>query len=98
MQALKALVIFLGILIFVGLGVVGMTIYNRASAPTDASPPAGFGTVRLGLPQDGQITSIGTAGDRLVLHAFVPGEGEIIYIVHLSTGKVLGKIAVNKEP
>ncbi len=33
MQALKALVIGMGILILVGFGIIGVTIYKRATAP-----------------------------------------------------------------
>jgi hypothetical protein len=52
MQALKALVIFMGVVIVIGVAVVGVTIYNRmnrlgetapAEAPVDsqaAAPPA----------------------------------------------------------
>jgi len=33
MQALKALVIGMGILILIGMGIIGVTIYKRATAP-----------------------------------------------------------------
>lgn len=40
MQALKALVIFMGILIAVGVAVLGVTIYNRATKMVTADKPA----------------------------------------------------------
>ena len=39
MQALKALVIALGVLIFAGLGIIGVTLYNRATRPAATPPP-----------------------------------------------------------
>lgn len=45
MQALKALVIFMGVVIVIGVAVVGVTIYNRMNrlgeaAPTSEAPSA----------------------------------------------------------
>lgn len=40
MQALKALVIFMGILIAVGVAVLGVTIYNRATKMVTSDKPA----------------------------------------------------------
>ncbi len=40
MQALKALVIFMGILIAVGVAVLGVTIYNRATKMATGDKPA----------------------------------------------------------
>jgi hypothetical protein len=39
MRALKSLVIFMGILIAIGITVVGVTIYRRATAPAPADKP-----------------------------------------------------------
>ena len=40
MQALKALIIGMGLLILAGFGVVGVTLYNRATAPEDSGGKA----------------------------------------------------------
>lgn len=44
MRALKALVIVMGILIVVGLGVIGVTIFHRMSKPATPPPPAAVAT------------------------------------------------------
>jgi hypothetical protein len=73
MQALKALVIFMGILIAVGVAVLGVTIYNRAtkmvtsdkSAPAASSLPPLAGATPgspLAPPSQGSPTSGSTQG------------------------------------
>lgn len=55
MQALKALVIFMGILIAVGVAVLGVTIYNRATkmVTADKPAPAAASIPPLAAPQGG---------------------------------------------
>lgn len=63
MQALKALVIFMGVIIVIGVTVVGVTIYNRlnragsppAAATTTASAPATSASGAGALPAFGEV-------------------------------------------
>ncbi len=45
MQALKALVIIMGVLIVAGTTIVVVTIYNRMTSRGESAPPAGAATV-----------------------------------------------------
>lgn len=98
MQALKVLVISMGVLIAAGMGVIGVTIYKRIGNPTDESvnTAAGFDITRLRLPRGASVREMRTAGDRLLLRIAVPERGEWVYIIHLGSGKVLGRIAVTE--
>ncbi len=66
MKALKGLVVGMGILIFVILGVIAVTLYNRAAVP-EGGPDGG--------PEDGPGKTAGVAGNKLAgpsLPAFGP--------------------------
>ncbi len=75
MQALKALIIGMGVLIFAGFGVIAVTLYNRATAPEDsggqaesagtAAPGAGAAT-EVPLPSFGRARLGLPAGSRVV--------------------------------
>ncbi len=109
MKALKSLVIGMGVLIVAGLGVIVVTLYNRASGPGETpgdrgvdrgveaaagAPLAAFGTARLGLPAGSAVLGMNAADGRLLLRARLPNEGEWIYVIDLATGATLGKIEV----
>ncbi len=99
MQALKVLVISMGVLIAGGIGVIGVTIYKRIgkSGGEVAGAAAGFDITRLRLPRGASVREMRTAGDRLLLRIIVPERGEWVYIIHLGSGKLLGRIAVTEE-
>ncbi len=103
MQALKALVVLMGVLIVAGAGIIAVTIYNRLSGPTGpetpapaaaAAKPKGFDVTRLGLPRGAELRGMEAAGTRLLLHVHIPGRGARVYIVHLETGALLGTVEV----
>lgn len=103
MTALKASIVIMGVLIVAGLIVVGATLYNRTvdGAATGVRPDAPeapakpFGTVELKLPAGATVENTRTAGRRLILTLAVPKTGQWVYIIHLDTGAVLGKIRVS---
>jgi hypothetical protein len=107
MQALKALVIFMGV------AVVGVTIYNRmnrlgetapaAETTVDfqaAMPPAvatgeklpAFGDTSVPLPDGCRVVEMVPAGNRLLLHVGSPPRCNSILVVDLATGSLLGSI------
>lgn len=99
-QALKFLVIFMGVLIFAGLAIVVVTLATRngnedTADVSDAAADAGFGTVEAGLPPGSRVVDMATEGDRLVLHVRLPDGGEQILVLDLATGRVLGTIDVD---
>ena len=100
-RALKALVIFLGVLILGGVVVIGLTIYQRASAPSaettriDAPPaaaPAGFGVRRLALPQGADVVEAVAEGERLVLIVALPDGAQRVIVLDLASGAEIGRV------
>ena len=107
-RLLKAIVIGLGVLIFVGLAVVVATIISRAgrlAAPvTSATPvaavtteimggaPAAFGAKKLDLPPGSRLVEIRPDGDRLILRLRQVGGNEQLVVISLISGERLGVI------
>ena len=99
--ALKALVIFLGLLIVGGVVVIGLTIYQRATAPDgeSAAPEAlpavaaaGFGTRRIGLPQGADLVEAMAEGERLILIVALPDGAQRVIVLDLASGAELGRV------
>ncbi len=102
MQALKALVIVLGVVIVAGIAVIGVTIYQRAMAPADSPGPGstepavrtglgpGFGKVALDLPAGSRIVEMMAEDDRLILRLRLADGGRQILILDMATGKRIG--------
>jgi hypothetical protein len=99
-RALKALVIFLGVLIVGGVVVIGVTIYERASAPSDepaladvptAVGATGFGVRRVGLPQGADVIDAVAAGNRLILVIALPEGAQRVIVLDLASGAELGR-------
>ena len=94
MQALKALVIVLGVMIVAGIAVIGVTIYHRATnlvnSPVPGSTEPGFGRVALDLPAGSRVVEMTAEGDRLILRLRLADGGWRILILDMATGKRLG--------
>ncbi len=106
MQALKTLVIVLGVVIVAGIAVIGVTIYHRATNPVNspvpdspkpAAKPAtepgfgpGFGRVVLELPPGSRVVEMTAEDDRLILRLRLADGGRQIIILDMATGKRLG--------
>jgi hypothetical protein len=112
MQALKALVIFMGILIVIGIGVVIVTIYQRLGArfaveeaapkaelarPAHVAAPA-FGAKDVALPAGAVVEEMATSGERLILRLRLEGGGRQILVLDLADGKVLGTLNLETAP
>ena len=92
MAALKALVIFLGILLVGGFIVVAVTIYNRATAPKEDK------TVSIPVPANGTVMDTVAAGDRVVMRYRMADGSERLVIVNARTGKPAGTINLVPTP
>lgn len=106
MQALKALVIILGVMIVAGIAVIGVTIYHRATNLVNSPVPGstepavrtgfgpgfgpGFGRVALDLPPGSRVVEMTAEGDRLILRLRLADGGRQILILDMATGKRLG--------
>jgi hypothetical protein len=114
MQALKALVIVMGIVIVIGMGVIAVTLYDRLTARLGEEEPAAvveaqqpapaparpraFGTRELSLPRGARIEDMVAEGDRLILHLRLPGGQYQIMIVDLADGSRLGTLNLEPAP
>ena len=100
MQALKVLVVVMGVLIVAGVAVIVVTIANRASKQAESDIPKGnptFGDVRLSLPAGGRVVWATVDAGRLVVHVQGAGEAARFEVVDLTTGARLGSVRVAAE-
>lgn len=100
MQALKALVIVMGILIIAGIAVIGVTIFNRLGgmAAADRATPASFGTRSLSLPPDSHIEQVVVDDGRVVVWARDPRGRARIIVLDAQSGKELGAFEQGSAP
>ncbi len=99
MQALKALVIVLGVLILLGAGVVAVTIYKRTTGNLAESPSApgntvnfAFGTKRIAIPPGAHIDDVMSVRGRLVVRLRLADGSPRLLVLDLDTGAVLGEL------
>ena len=106
MQAIKGLVLFLGLLLVAGLAVLGYGLYSKApfkgttsAAPTLAAGPvvADFGSVGVPIPAGARIEQMLVAGDRVVLR-LSGGGPERVLVLDPARGKVAGGFVLTPEP
>ena len=86
MQALKALVIILGVLILAASAVVAVTIYNRATDGLEGTA-AGFGIKTMDLPPGAEIVEMTAAQGQIVLRLRLADGSPRILVVDLETGE-----------
>ncbi len=109
MQALKALVIGMGILILVAMAVLAVTVYKRASAPRsetvmETGPQAGgatglsFGTVDLPVPEGAHVEAMDADDGRLMLRLRLNDGSTRIMVVDPASGALLGTFLLQPTP
>ena len=104
MNALKAVVIVMGILIVVGAAVVVVTIINRLGTPAEetappasvapAAAPRAFGSRDLDLPAGARIVETVADAGRLYLRVRLAGGEERVLVIDPGTGATLGTLRV----
>lgn len=88
MQGVKAAAILMGVLIVLGVGVIGVTIVRRLSAPA----PGVFSIV-LDEAAGTRIESVAATGDRLAV--LLQGGGvDRVVVVDPRTGAVAGRVGL----
>ncbi|MBL8660969.1 MAG: hypothetical protein JNM75_14590 [Rhodospirillales bacterium] len=107
MQAIKSLVIGLGILIIAGLILLGYAFYARTTDPdfhlmkadkqkaavrADAPAGEGFGEADLSLPEGCSVVEMRPDGKWLYLRAGPAGPCERIIVIDVATGRTHGVI------
>ncbi len=95
MQALKIIVVVMGLLIVIGLTVIFATLAKRMTA---GSETGGFDSAALQLPKGCRVVEMAAAGARLALRL---GDGpgcEAILFVDPATGRQLGRLQLSQQP
>ena len=101
MQSIKALVIFMGLLILAGLGLLVYGLVSQVSevaGPGGAvapDAPGGFDDVDIPLPTGCSVVEARIDGDRLIVRTDEPDSNEPcqkIIIIDLRSGEVLGRV------
>lgn len=102
MQALKIIVVVMGVLIVVGLGGLVVGVYQKTTRsdaePGPGSGAAAFGTVRLAQPPDARVVETSAIAERLFVRLRDSTSREWIVVLDLKTGRVLGTIEVHDRP
>jgi len=108
MKALKALVIFMTVLMVGGLGLLGWGLVNKvprgkaanhaatAGAAT-AADGADFGAVDVPLPAGTRVEQMAVAGERVVLRV-TGGGAERLIVLDPAQGRVAGSFVLAPQP
>ena len=103
MQALKIMVVVMGVLIVAGVAVIATDIAKRVAAGRAPSATSGaavtaFDEKTVELPKNGRLTGVHTEAGRVILRVLLPGNREMLIVLDLATGERLGTINVNPTP
>lgn len=93
-NALKVLVIVMGLLIVAGFVVIAVELVRRMSSPDGSRSPAASApfTQRIALPSGAQIVSMAPSGDRLIVHVRAADGQSTAYIIDPRSGALLGTV------
>lgn len=108
MQALKFIVIGMGILIVLAVGLIGFGLYKKSvdpgwklfgpradtttSAPAAEPAPDTFGDIELSLAEDCHIEAVQPDGRRAYLLLGPAGLCDGVIVIDVGSGRVLGRI------
>jgi hypothetical protein len=95
MQALKIIVIALGVLILVGVTVVIVAVATRMKG---GSPGRSFEPASLVLPKGCRVVEMTTAGPRLALRLGDGSDCQLILLVDPDSGRETGRISLLAQP
>lgn len=112
-KRLKFIVVFMGVLIVVGLGVIITTVVYRAFNSSDENKVSNaqmenvvtqenpqfmkaFGNMELIAPKNSTFKSVNGVGGYLFFHFSTP-EGDVVKVLDISTGKIMGTINLVQE-
>lgn len=102
MQAIKALVIGMGILILVGLGILAYGLTSKFGSTMSGGAPAApgndaFGTIRASLPAGATVETVQVQDGAAVVHLSMPDGGVQIMVFRLSDGRQTGTIELQPQ-
>ena len=94
MRALKALVIFMGVIIVLGVAVIAVTIFNRLQTVTAAYQEF---AIEIAAP-DGNLVEMTAGGGRIVLRYEMADGSERLVVIDSATGRRLGTVDLLRAP
>lgn len=105
-NALKAIVIIMGLMILAGLTLLGAIVAGRfahrseepVAAPAPRAGASAYTAAPLGLPPGARVNTMTIGGDRLVLDVALPGGDDELVILNLATGRTIGTIPLHTAP
>lgn len=99
MQALKALVITLGILILVAFGFLVYGVATQVDpGPEDVQVSGAFGETRVTIPAGSRVLETQLGGGRIVVRVAKPDGGEALVLIDAATGVGAGLVHLDQGP
>ena len=101
MQSIKALVIFMGLLIVAGLGLLVYGVANQVSEVAVPDAPGGFDEAAVALPAGCVLVQADLDEGRLVLRAEGPSDRpdcQQVILLDPTSGAELGRVIVAPQP
>lgn len=103
MQALKVLVVVMGLLIVAGVAIVGWTVYSRASRMVAARPATEFAGDALPIPPGCRLGQMESAEGRIWLRleaaaGSADGACNRLLVLDAATGKLVGELGPAASP
>ncbi len=92
MQALRAAVIVMGVLIVAGVAVLAVTLVRRVGAVAAAPSAASLHAV-IDEPEGTRIAAASLSGERLVLQLSGGGPDRVV-VFDLAQGRIAGRVAL----
>ncbi len=98
MQALKALVIILGIFILIAFGFLAYGVATKfgGSKPTVAAESS-FAETRVALPADARVIETTFGGGRIILRVVKSDGTEALVLIDAATGVRVGLLHLDRE-
>ncbi len=103
MQALKALVIFMGVLIFAGMGLLVYGLLTRVGVDDDGEQATAvmvkpFGLVEATLPAGATVADVSVETGRATVQVRLPDGGVELHVFDLATGAAHGTVRLKVTP
>ena len=92
MQPLKALVIFLGVLIFVAFGVLAYGVATKFKTSGETPTSRHFEATNVEIPAGARIVETQIGGNRIILRVETPDGGMALILIDAGTGERTGVI------
>lgn len=103
-KRLKFIVIFMGVLIIIGMGVIITTVVYRAFNSGSSNPTpenveiinldtTSFGDLTIYAPAGGVLKSVNGSGSLIYLHFSTPN-GDVVKVLETRTGKIQGSLQI----